>query len=45
MDFAYNHINPTSQPHLISGVTPTLPDFGAKKIRKILCVYDPDPGY
>jgi hypothetical protein len=45
MVFAYNQINPPSQPHSISGVTPTLPDFGAKKIHKIFHVFNPDPGY
>jgi hypothetical protein len=45
MDFAYNHIDPTSPPHSISGVMPTSPGFGAEKIHKILHLFDPDPGY
>jgi hypothetical protein len=45
MDFTYNHIDPTSQPHSISDVMQTSPDFGAKKIHKIHHACDPDPGF
>jgi hypothetical protein len=45
MDFAYSHTDPTSQPHSIYGVMPTLLDFGEKKIRKIHRAYGPDPGF
>jgi hypothetical protein len=42
-DYAYNHTYPTNQPHSIFGVTLTSLDSGAKMIRKIRHVFDPDP--
>jgi hypothetical protein len=45
MDFAYNHIVQTNQPHSIFGVMLTSLDFGAKKIHKIHRACDPDPGF
>jgi hypothetical protein len=45
MDFAFNHIARTSQPHSIYGAMLTLLDFGAKKIHKIHRACDPDPGF
>jgi hypothetical protein len=45
MAFTYSHTDPTSQPHLIFGVTPTSLDFGAKNIHKIHHVFNPDSEY
>jgi hypothetical protein len=45
MNFAYNHIVRTSQPHSIYGAMLTSLDFGAKKIHKIHRAYDPNPGF